>query len=139
MRLFVDTSIFVDCLKRDVVSASESFLKSLQGVNTGFASVITVAELSVGAYLSPRRDALKKTLDLLTPVILIDVNKAIAVECGRIYSSLVKSGGEIELNDCLIAASAISVGIEEVVTRNTKHFERIESIRAVTPEELGFE
>jgi tRNA(fMet)-specific endonuclease VapC len=112
MRFFVDTSIFVDCLKRDVVSASKSFLKSLQGVNNGFTSVITLAELSVGAYLSPRKDALKKTLNLLTPVILIDVDRTIAVEGGRIYSSLVKSGEEIELNDCLIAASAISVGIK---------------------------
>ncbi len=139
MRFFVDTSIFVDCLRKNVVSASKSFIKSLLDVNTGYTSTICVAELSVGAHLSPRKDALKKTLDILSPVVIIDIDRNIALESGRIYSSLVKSGEEIELNDCLIAATAKSVGIDIIITRNTKHFERIEGIRAVTPEEAGFE
>lgn len=138
MRFFVDTSIFVDCLRKEVVPASKSFIKSLQDVNTGYVSTITVAELSIGAHLSPRKDALKKTLDLLTPVIIVDIDKNIALEGGRIYSSLVKKGEEIELNDCLIAASAMSIGIDFIVTRNKKHFMKIEGIRVIIPEEEGF-
>src|SRR5574341_442369 len=126
MRFFVDTSIFVDCLRKDVVTASKSFIKSLQDANTGYVSTITVAELSIGAHLSPRKDALKKTLNLLTPVIIVDIDRNIALEGGRIYSSLVKRGEEIELNDCLIAAAARSVGIDAIVTRNKKHFMKIE-------------
>ncbi len=137
MKYFVDTSIFVDCLRKDVVPASKSFIKSLQDVNTGYTSTITVAELSVGAHLSPKKDALKKTLNLLDPVILVDIDRTIAIEGGRIYSSLVKSGEEIELNDCLIVAAATSVGIDAIVTRNKKHFGRIKGIRAITPEEVG--
>lgn len=137
MKFFVDTSIFVDCLRKDVVPASKSFIKSLMDVNTGYTSTITVAELSVGAHLSPKKDALKKTLNLLAPVILVDIDRNIAIEGGRIYSSLVKSGEEIELNDCLIAAAATSVGIDAIVTRNLKHFGRIEGIRAITAEEAG--
>jgi len=138
MRFFVDTSIFVDCLRKDVVPTSKAFIKSLQDVNTGYISTITVAELSVGAHLSPRKDALKKTVDILTPVIMVDIDRNIALEGGRIYSSLVKRGEEIELNDCLIAAAATSVGIDAIVTRNKKHFMKIEGIRAITPEEAGF-
>src|SRR5574341_1888066 len=96
-------------------------MKSLQDVNTGYISTITVAELSVGAHLSPRKDALRKTLDILTPAIVVDIDRNIALEGGRIYSSLVKEGEEIELNDCLIAAAATSVGIDAIVTRNKKH------------------
>ena len=48
MKLFIDTSIFVDVLRSKQVESS-----NLQG-NKGFTSVITVAELSVGAYRSPR-------------------------------------------------------------------------------------
>lgn len=139
MKFFVDTSIYVDCLRKDPVSASTSFLKSFQNVNTGFISTITVAELSVGAYLSQRKDAIKKTLDLLIPVTLINIDRDIAFEGGRIYASLIKNGEEIELNDCLIAAASSSVGIHEIVTRNTKHFERIKGIKPITPEEYGFE
>jgi tRNA(fMet)-specific endonuclease VapC len=139
MKFLVDTSIYVDNLRKNPVSASNSFLKSLQDVNTGFISTITVAELSVGAYLSQKKDALKKTLDLLTPVTLINIDRDVALEGARIYSSLIKNGEEIELNDCLIAASASSVGIHEIVTRNIKHFKRIKGINPTTPEELGFE
>lgn len=119
-----------------MVFASKSFIKSLLDVNTGYTSTITVAELSVGAHLSPKRDALEKTLNLLSHVILVDIDRNIALEGGRIYSSLVRSGEEIELNDCLIAAAAFSIGIDAIVTRNKKHFERIEGIQPIASEEV---
>jgi tRNA(fMet)-specific endonuclease VapC len=59
------------------------------------------------------------TLDLLSIVEVICVNKDVAVKGGEIYSSLAKNGEAIELNDCLIAATSLSVGINEIVTRNT--------------------
>lgn len=139
MRFFVDTSIFVDCLRKNVVLSSKSLIASLQDENEGYTSAITVAELSVGAHLSKRTDALKKTLNLLAPVNLIDIDRSIALEGGKIYSSMVKSGEEIELNDCLIAASALTTGIGEIVTRNKKHFTKVEGIEAITPEDAGFE
>jgi len=30
------------------------------------------------------------------------------------------------------------VGINEIVTRNIKHFERIKAVEALTPEDIGF-
>ncbi|MCX8207544.1 MAG: type II toxin-antitoxin system VapC family toxin [Methanothrix sp.] len=138
MKLFIDTSIFVDLLRSRQVEPSKSLFRSLQDGSTGFASVITVAELAVGAYRSPRSDALEKTLRLLSIVNVVDLNREIAVNGGRIYADLMKRGEEVELNDCLIAATSLSLGIEEIVTRDLDHFRRIEGIRAVTPEELGF-
>lgn len=61
-----------------------------------------------------------------------------AVEGGKIYSRLVKEGGTIELNDCLISATAISQGINKIVTRNINHFERIKEIEVFTPEDLDY-
>ena len=84
--------------------------------------MITVAELSVGAYKSPRKDALEKTLKLLSVVNIVDLSMEIAVEGGRIFAELMKKGEEIELNDCLIAATSLSLGIQEIVTRNIDHF-----------------
>ena len=43
----------------------------------------------------------------------------------------------IELNDCLIAVCLLESA--EIVTRNVDHFDRIRAIRAVIPEDLGFE
>lgn len=48
MKLFIDTSIFVDALRTKQVESSKSLFKSLQeGSNKAFTAVITVAELSV--------------------------------------------------------------------------------------------
>lgn len=139
MNLFIDTSVFIDVLRSKQIESSKSLFKSLQeSSNKGFTSVITVAELSVGAYRSPRKDALEKTLKLLSIVNVVDLNRETAVEGGRIFAELMKKGEEIELNDCLIAATSLSLGIHEIVTRDINHFNRIENIRAVTPEDLGF-
>ncbi|QLC50739.1 type II toxin-antitoxin system VapC family toxin [Methanolobus zinderi] len=136
MRFFVDTSIFIDCLRRNVVPSSRHFLESFGGEHIGFTSSITVAELSVGAHLAQREDALKKTLQLLEIVEIIDIDSKIAIDAGKIYASLVKEGKTIELNDCLIAATALSAGMNAIVTRNIKHFDRIPGITAVEPENI---
>jgi tRNA(fMet)-specific endonuclease VapC len=138
MKLLIDTSIFVDVLRTGQAESSKSVIKSLQESNEGFTSAITVAELSVGAFRSPRRDALEKTLKLLSLTHVIDLTREIAIEGGRIYAALIKKGEEIELNDCLIAASGLSLGIHEIVTRDIDHFNRIEIIKAIAPEDLGF-
>ena len=138
MRFFIDTSIFVDVLRSDIVEPSKNFLESIENNNNGFSSVITTAELSVGANRSPRKNSISKTLDILSIVHLVDVNRDIDLESGRIYADLIKKGKEIELNDCIIAASSLSVGIEKIITRNKEHFNRIEGIVAFEPEEIGF-
>jgi len=138
MKHFIDTSIFVDVLRKKTVSSSKHLFDSILENNEGFISSITVAELSVGAHLSPKRDAIEKTLELLSLVSVINLKDKIAFRGGKIYSELVKNGVEIELNDCLIAATCLSVGIGEIVTRNIDHFDRIRGINALTPEDLGF-
>lgn len=138
MKLSIDTSIFVDVLRTKPVDSSKLLFKSLQEGTEGFVSAITVAELSVGAYKSHRKDAFEKTFKLLSLVNIVDVTKEIAVKGGGIYAELLKNGEEIELNDCLIAATSLSLGVQEMVTRDIRHFTRIKNIRAVTPEELGF-
>ncbi|MFA4956113.1 MAG: type II toxin-antitoxin system VapC family toxin [Candidatus Methanoperedens sp.] len=138
MKVLIDTSIFVDCLRSNPIESSKLFLETIEGTSNGFTSSIVVAELSVGAYLSPRKNALENTLKLISTTSIINLDKEIALLGGKIYSDLVKQGKEIELNDCLIAATALFFGIKEVVTKNVDHFERIKQLKVVTPEDLGF-
>ena len=65
MMLFIDTSIFIDLLRKKTVGSSKHLFDSILESNDGFTSSITVAELSVGAHLSLKPDAIGKTLDLL--------------------------------------------------------------------------
>ena len=131
-------SILVDILRSKQIESSKLLFKNLQAGDKAFISVITVAELSAGAYRSPRKDALEKTFKLLSLVHIIDLTTDIAVEGGKIYARLVERGEEIEMNDCLIAATSLSLNIHKIVTRDIDHFCRIANIEAVTPEDLGF-
>lgn len=101
MKFFIDTSIFIDILRSKPIESSKSLFKSLRNINDGITSVITVAELCVGAYRSPRKDALNKTLMLLSNVHVADLNREHAIEGGRLYAELIKKGEAIELNDFL--------------------------------------
>jgi len=129
MNFFIDTSIFVDILRSKPIELSKSLFKSFQNINNGITSVITVAELCVGAYRSTKKDALNKTLKLLSNVHIVDLNKDHAIEGGRLYAELIQEGETIQLNDCLIAATSISFDIREIVTRD-HHFNRIKGIKA---------
>lgn len=98
MNLFIDTSVFIDVLRSKQVESSKSLFHSLQEGNEVFTSAITVAELSVGAYKSPRRDALEKTLKLLSIVNVVDLSRETAVEGGRIYAEMIRSRKGERLN-----------------------------------------
>jgi len=105
MNLFIDTSIFVDILRKETVESSKLLFDSILEGNDGFTSSITVAELSVGAHLSSRSDSIEKTVELLSLISVVNLNYKIAFHGGKIYSELIRRGLEIELNDCLIAAT----------------------------------
>lgn len=138
MNFFFDTSICVDVLRTNGAQKSFELFESFERGNTGYISVITVAELSAGASLSPLRDAISKTEELLAHVEILELTESIAFEGGEIYAALSKAGKKIEFNDCLIAATARSLGMTEIVTRNTDHFNRITGIVAVVPEDREF-
>jgi len=122
MKFFIDTSICVDVLRTNGPEKSLELFESFQERNDGFVSAITVAELSAGAHLSTRSDAVEKTEALLGYVEVIDLDEAIAIEGGKIFAALSGAGKKIEFNDCLIAATALSLGIPGIVTRNCGHF-----------------
>jgi predicted nucleic acid-binding protein len=139
MNYFLDTSICVDVLRTNGPQRSFELFESFSDEkNTGIISVITVAELSAGAALSPLKDAQKKTDELLAYVQIVGLDESVAIAGGKIYANLSKAGKKIEFNDCLIAATAHSLGMAEIVTRNCDHFNRIDGCSAVVPEKLGF-
>ena len=76
--------------------------------------------------------------ELLAHVQIIELTEAIAIEGGKIYATLSKAGKKIEFNDCLIAATARSLGLREIVTRNIDHFNRITGFAAIVPEKFTF-
>ena len=139
MNFFMDTSICVDVLRTNGPQKSFELFESFSDdKNIGIISVITVAELSAGAALSARKDAMKKTEELLAYVRIVELDENVAMAGGKMYAKLSNAGRKIEFNDCLIAATAQSLGMKEIVTRNCDHFNRIEGFFAIIPEKLIF-
>ena len=136
MNLFLDSSILIDVLQTNGPQKSFELISSIQSGNIGYISVITVAEVSVGAYRSPSHVAVQKTNELIANLKVIDLNEKIAKDGGKIQADLINSGKEIEINDCLIAATALASGFNTIVTRNIDHFARIPGFSAITPEQI---
>ncbi|MFA6226537.1 MAG: hypothetical protein WC620_10295 [Methanoregula sp.] len=88
--------------------------------------------------LSARKDAMKKTEELLAYVRIVERDEIVAMTCGKMYEKLSNAGRKIEFNDCLIAATSLSLEMNEIVARNCDYFNRIEGCSAVVPEKLDF-
>jgi tRNA(fMet)-specific endonuclease VapC len=90
-------------------------------------SSITVAELRYGAD-KRRSRKLHRLIDAFVAPLTISVfDVAAAVRYGAVASALERRGTPIGGFDALIAAHALSLGLT-LVTRNTKHFGRVEGL-----------
>jgi tRNA(fMet)-specific endonuclease VapC len=98
------------------------------GVEHCFISEITVAELLFGAERCNRREEEHYIVDLVcekfTIIPISESIRAFATEKSRLWSI----GQKIADFDLLIGATAMYHGLI-LVTNNTKHFERIQSLR----------
>lgn len=111
--IVLDTDILINFLRGQ--ETARDFLSSLVDEATLYCSVITVAEIFAGMSEHER----KKTEELLDSFNLIEITKEIAEKAGN-YKNRIKSQ-TLELNDCLIAASAQSIGAI-LATENIKHY-----------------
>lgn len=111
--VLVDTDILIDFLRGK--DKAKKFLLSIINDSSIYCSAITVAEI----YAGMRDHEREKTGNLIDSLTIIDVTREIAEKAGRYKSS--HKGHVLELDDCLIAASAF---INEAVlaTGNSKHY-----------------
>jgi len=61
----------------------------------------------------------------------IELTKSSCKEASKIFWKLKQEGRIIDSFDCVIAALFISNGINKIVTRNSKHFEKIEQLNVL--------
>lgn len=62
----------------------------------------------------------------------IDLTKDSCEEASKIFWNLKKEGKEIEQFDCVIAALFVTNGINKILTRNSKHFEKVKQLNVVS-------
>lgn len=109
----LDTDILINFLRGNVRVRDE--ISSLLDTSVLHCSVITIAEIHAGM----REHEREKTLELLESLTPVDITPKIAEIAGH-YKRTIKSQ-QLELDDCLIAASAIAKRAL-LVTGNGKHY-----------------
>ncbi len=90
-------------------------------------SSVTVMEVVRGYFLAARMERLASFLDSLVDHEVLAFTTATADLAGRIDADLLRSGLPIGRADPMIAATALEHDLV-LVTGNTKHFERIQSL-----------
>ena len=111
--ILLDTDILINLLRGN--PAARDFIADNLEKNELLCSVISVAEIWVG--MRPHEE--QATRRLVDSLRIVDVSRSVAEKAGN-FKGTIKSH-VLELNDCLIAATACSLGAT-LATGNTRHY-----------------
>lgn len=128
----LDTDVIIALTKGDA-AAVECF-RNLEANPTlrKLTTSITTFELFIGAFKLLTRYNERKNIELVKELLsnideVLQFDQESSEIAGRIIAELTAKGTFIELPDIMIAAMAIKRN-EPVITRNVKHFSRIEGL-----------
>ncbi len=129
MKFLFDTDTITNILKKIPSNKLVSKLKTLE-YEQQFISTITISEIVYGAMKSEKTEFHLKNLEslILPSVNVIGFDSRAAFHCGRIRAILERKAIPINQSDLQIAAIAIANELI-LVTRNIKHFIRVEELK----------
>ena len=125
---FLDTTFLIDIIRH--YTPAKTVLDVIDQDGPHATNTIVVHEFLVGAYgaRNPKEElAIRKTL--LRKLIILPFDTASAEESAQIEDTLRQQGQPIGNADILIAGTMVAKNIITIVTRNTKHFEKIKNIK----------
>ncbi len=123
----LETTLLVDALhgKGEARQLLEKLDKGSEAITIASPSIV---ELISGALLNPKvKDEKNRVIEFLSSFIVLDLDRESAILAGDIEAELTKRGELIEIEDIMIASIAIH-NKEKLITRNSKHFERIKGL-----------
>lgn len=135
MILFFDTSFLIEIDQKNpkAIKLAENVVK--QGHKL-YISTITVSEFLTGPYLRNDTDkSLLNAKDLLNQFKWFSFEGMTANKTAELTSHLIKKGQKMEFQDIAIAATALIIGVDYIITENKAHFERILKDKTLTIEE----
>jgi tRNA(fMet)-specific endonuclease VapC len=126
-----DTSFIIDLLRGD--ENAERLLDIIEKeARPQKVSAVTVLELYEGVARSQTPESKQqRILDILDTKYVVGADGAVMRRAGKLSGELINDGNRIEREDCVIAATGL-LNDEPIVTRNTKHFERIDGLEVRT-------
>lgn len=122
-----DTSFIIDLLRGDK-NANRLLDIVEKEARPQKVSSVTVLELYEGVARSQTPDTKReRILEILETKHVVSADHTVMRKAGKLSGELITDGERIEREDCVIAATAL-LNDEPVITRNTKHFGRIDSL-----------
>jgi tRNA(fMet)-specific endonuclease VapC len=99
---------------------------------------VTVYEINIGLERTKRKISIKRYNELykswtefISGMEIYPLGFKEAEKAAKIYDILESKGQQIDDNDVLIVGIMLSNGIKKILTKNTKHFEKIEEIEVI--------
>ncbi len=122
MRVLFDTTFLVQVDRKSADAIALAKLLEPKGISA-FISTITVSEIMGGALLRhDPKEAVENARVALAQFDWTDLDGGIALKTGKLLAWQIKSGKQISYQDTAIAATALELGADLIVTENTKHF-----------------
>jgi predicted nucleic acid-binding protein len=121
----VDTDFLVAVLRGD--KSALPVIEELDRERVRFTTAINAFELYAGAYYTGEK-ALREAKNLLSKFHILAFDDACAAKAGEIFAALKRKGLSLDVRDVMIAATALAYELT-LVTRNVKHFSRIEGLK----------
>ncbi|MBI2207963.1 type II toxin-antitoxin system VapC family toxin [Candidatus Woesearchaeota archaeon] len=128
--MILDTSFLIDYLKGKLHKGA---IDKMENVHI---AAISCMELYFGALRFGNKEEQEKILLLSSSFAILDFDINASLEASKIMYDLEKKGSMIDLPDIMIAAIA-KANNQSIVTRNSKHFSRIEDLKVLDYQKLN--
>lgn len=128
-KVILDSDVLIHLLRND--SKTAELIKSFETENELGTTDINAFELYRGAYKSNRADSeLAAAKGLLRTLFLTGTNEVAMEMSAKIIADLERKGNPIDLRDLFIGSICLANSFK-LLTRNKKHFEKINGLRLV--------
>jgi predicted nucleic acid-binding protein len=125
-RVLLDTDIFSEVLKQRDPNVTARAVAYRKAEGRFIISVVTAMEIAAGLHRVQAEKQYERFLAMLAGCEVLGLGQAEALLAARIDGALHLRGTVVDLNDEMIAATALEAGLP-VVTGNTAHYEAIRS------------
>ena len=132
--IILDTSACIDYL-----NGNEELKKIIEDQDDLLhITSITIYEMNIGFERTKRKKSMKRYkqlhkhwIEFISGMEIFSLNYKEAEKAAQIHDLLESKGQMIDDNDILIAGIMFTNGIKKIITKNIKHFERIEGIEII--------
>lgn len=123
----LDTSFVIDLLRKN--GKVDKFIEKFDSTGEQiYVPSPVIVELISGANLKQNKERETNEIkSFLATTFVLPLDEQSAIRAGEIEAELEKAGEIIDTEDIMIAAIALQ-NEEKLITRNAKHFERIEKL-----------